>query len=343
MNAPADTPPDFGARAMESIARGALPHWRLEDADLTLLKHRENAVFRVTTQDRSYALRVHRPGYHSDAALESEHHWIGALADAGMAVPEVVPTAGGELFVTADIPGLAVPVQVDLFEWIDGRQFGSVESGVAEGGQGASEIYHTLGQVAADLHNCSAAWTPPPGFVRHAWDEHGLAGEQPFWGRFWELASLTGEQRRLLLAARDKAYRELAALPKQPDTYGMIHADFSPENLLVDKQRVRLIDFDDAGFGWYLFELVTSLYFIRGEPYFDEAQQALIRGYRTRRPLDDAQLELLPLFFLARSFTYVGWVHTRPETDTARELTPMLVDASCELAEAWLDQGPSTG
>jgi Ser/Thr protein kinase RdoA (MazF antagonist) len=337
VNTSAGKSPDLSARVMESIARAALPHWRLDNAELTLLKHRENAVFRVTTQNERYALRVHRPGYHSDAALESELHWIGALADAGMAVPRVVPAVGGKLFVTADVAGLPAPVQVDLFEWIDGRQFGSVESGVAAEGQGVSDIYHTLGQVAADLHNCSAAWTPPPGFVRHAWDENGLAGEQPFWGRFWELPALTDPQRRLLLAARDEVYRELAVLPKQPDTYGMIHADFSPENLLLDGQRVRLIDFDDAGFGWYLFELVTSLYFIRGEPYFDEAQQALVRGYRTRRPLDDSQLERLPLFFLARSFTYVGWVHTRPETATARELTPMLVEASCELAEAWLD------
>lgn len=338
MSASTGMPTVLEAREMEAIARDALRHWNLDDACLALLKHRENAVFRVTTPDRSYALRVHRPGYHSDAALESELDWIEALAAAGMAVPRVVPCAGGQRFVTAERPGLPVPVQIDLFEWIDGRQFGSVESGVAAEGHAVSEIYHTLGQVAADLHNCSAAWTPPPGFVRHAWDEDGLAGEQPFWGRFWELPALTGQQRRLLIAARDSVYRELALLPKQPDSYGMIHADFCPENLLLEGQRVRLIDFDDAGFGWYLFELVTSLYFIMGEPYFDEAQQALIRGYRTRRPLDEAQLELLPLFFLARSFTYVGWVHTRPDTDTARELTPMLVEASCDLAKAWLDE-----
>ncbi len=105
---------------------------------------------------------------------------------------------------------------------------------------------------------------------------------------------------------------------------------------MVDGERLRLIDFDDAGFGWHLFELVTSLYFIRGEAYFERAQDALIEGYRAHRQLPDQQLEPMPLFYLARGFTYLGWVHTRQETETAKELTPMLVEMACELAEDYL-------
>ena len=45
---------------------------------------------------------------------------------------------------------------------------------------------------------------------------------------------------------------------------------------------------------------------------------------------------LVPLFFLARGLTYVAWVHTRHETETAKELTPMLLTAACELAEEYL-------
>ena len=76
--------------------------------------------------------------------------------------------------------------------------------------------------------------------------------------------------------------------------------------------------------------------FIIGEPYFDRAKAALIEGYRKHRQLTDEDLKLLPLFFLARSTTYVGWVHTRSETDTAKELTPMILELACELAEDYL-------
>ena len=116
----------------------------------------------------------------------------------------------------------------------------------------------------------------------------------------------------------------------------MIHADFAPENILVEGAKIHLIDFDDAGFGWHLFELATSLYFIRSEPYFHQAREALVTGYRVHRQLSDEQLELLPLHLLARAFTYVSWVHTRHETETARELTPMILATACELTEDYL-------
>ena len=116
---------------------------------------------------------------------------------------------------------------------------------------------------------------------------------------------------------RQRLRRELSALERAPANYGLIHADFVAENILVNGDQVRLIDFDDAGFGWHLFELATSTYFLMGESYFKAAQEALIRGYRSQRPLSDAQLARLPLFSLARATTYLGWVHTRPETETA--------------------------
>ena len=62
----------------------------------------------------------------------------------------------------------------------------------------------------------------------------------------------------------------------------------------------------------------------------------MIEGYRACRSLPDEQLAYLPMFFVARGFTYVGWVHTRNETETARELTPMLVEMICGLSEDYL-------
>jgi hypothetical protein len=44
----------------------------------------------------------------------------------------------------------------------------------------------------------------------------------------------------------------------------------------------------------------------------------------------------MPLFYLLRSFTYLGWVHTRYETSAAVELAPMFADVTCGLAEEYL-------
>ena len=314
----------------------ALAHWGWRGAALRLIKHRENAVFEASRRGQRRALRLHRQGYHSDAALKSELQWIQALAEGGLRVPEVVPDNRGNLFISRQFDGIEGRVQVDAFRWMDGEPLGSVEAGVAGKGDCVAQTWFTIGALAARVHNHAAAWTPPDGFVRHAWDEHGIAGRRPLWGRFWELPALSSEERALMGRARDLLRRELPRLDKTPANYSMIHADFAPENLMVDGDTVSLIDFDDAGFGWHLFELVTSVHFIMGETYFGAAQEALIDGYRSHRALSDEQLELWPMFVLARATTYLGWVHTRPHTETARELTPMLIESACEIAEARL-------
>ena len=141
---------------------------------------------------------------------------------------------------------------------------------------------------------------------------------------------------KLLTRVRAAIAADLQDYGTKSDRYGLIHADLVPENLLIDGNRVQVIDFDDAGFGWHLFELATSLYFIAGDEIYPTAREALISGYRTERELPDEALERLPLFLAARGTTYLGWVHTRRGTDTARELTPFLVERACAVAEEYL-------
>ena len=321
---------------LTAMAADALADWGWQDAGLRLIKHRENAVFKAALNGQRRALRLHRQGYHSDAELRSELQWMQALTEAGIEAPRPIPAHSGALFVRREFAGQPGPVQADLFEWIDGTPLGAVETGLRGSERDIGQTYFAIGALAGRLHNQASAWKPPSGFVRHAWDAPGLAGEQPFWGRFWELPALSGEQRKLMQRTRAQLLEELSALGKSPRNYSLIHADFVAENLLLEGDQVRLIDFDDAGFGWHLFELATSTHFLMGQDCFDAAQKALIRGYRSERALPDEQLARLPLFTLARATTYLGWVHTRPETETAREMTPMLISSACELAEAYL-------
>jgi Ser/Thr protein kinase RdoA (MazF antagonist) len=329
---------------MRALAILALREWDLEVLNLAPLKVRENAVFRIDMAGGGRAvLRVHRSGYHSDEELDSEFVWMRALEVAGIPVPRVIRSRNGRNFEVIAARAGNDARQIDVFEWIDGRQLGSVESGVSGESAAVAEQYHMIGAIAARMHNHTTGWRQPVGFRRHAWDAAGLVGEQPFWGRFWDLAALSPGQKGLLLRTRAKIAGELAAYGTKPDRYGLIHADLVPENLLVDGRRVQVIDFDDAGFGWHLFELATSLYFITGDRIYETAREALIRGYRSERTMSDEALARLPLFLAARATTYLGWVHTRQGSETAQELTPFLVERACAVAEDYLENNLSRG
>jgi Ser/Thr protein kinase RdoA (MazF antagonist) len=225
-----------------------------------------------------------------------------------------------------------------MLAWVAGKPVGSSENGLVLASEAAATLFFAAGALAARLHNHSNVMVLPDTFTRHAWDAAGLIGDDPFWGRFWELDHLTPSERELLQRARGKAGVDLAAFGKGGHNYGLIHADFVPENLLNDGGRLNLIDFDDSGFGWHMFELATALYFNLDEPCYPDLVKALFAGYRSQRSLPAGHTAMLPLFLFLRGTTYLGWVQTRAETETAQELTPMLVARACQLALDYLGE-----
>ncbi|MFV3126994.1 phosphotransferase enzyme family protein [Niveispirillum sp. KHB5.9] len=311
------------ARHLTGLARAALARWDGRFSDPVLFKYRENAVFTTHREDGArFALRVHRAGYHGDSSLRSELYWMRALGEAGIPVPPVLPAADGSLFVHAGADGVPEVRQVDMLGWLSG------------GSGPRDDHYFRIGQLAARLHSQGSQIPLPADFDRHSWDAGGLLGENPVWGRFWELPALSADQRDLLLRARERALADLADYGKAEDRYGMIHADLIRDNLIPDGDRLQAIDFDDCGFGWYLFELATV---INAMP--DGADPVLrgqlFAGYRSIRPLPD--LDQLPLFRFLRATTYLGWLQTRSETQTAREKAAMLIDGCCRLANEYLN------
>lgn len=320
------------------LAQAAGAHWDGGFADVELIKYRENAVFSARRPNgERVAVRVHRHGYHSDASLHSELAWMRALTESdAVTVPPVLPASDGRLVVEVVDPAVPEPRQVSVLGWLAGSPAGTSEGGVDLDDVTTTRLYQDAGILAARLHEHAASWDLPDGFTRHAWDADGLIGDSPLWGRFWEYEALSSEQLDLLLTARSAALTDLAALDRGPADYGLIHADLVPENLLNEDGRLKVIDFDDAGHGWFLFELATALYFNLGTPRYDAIRDGLLDGYRSVRPLTPENEALLPLFLFLRSTTYLGWVQSRPETETARNLGPMLLEGACTAATAYL-------
>ncbi|MBD3763474.1 MAG: phosphotransferase [Rhodobacterales bacterium] len=263
---------------------------------------RENAVYRVTCRGRPTALRLHRRGYQGAAAIRSELWWCGALAAAGLPVPAPLRAEDGEVVVT-----LASGRMASCVDWLPGAALGA--AGVPLAGPPAAQVqaHHALGALLARLHAATDALDLPAGFTRPAWDIAGLVGPAPLWGRFWEHPALTPDQAATLRAARDHLAAGLAALAPGWD-FGLIHADVLRENVLVDGDRLALIDFDDAGFGPRGHDLGTVLSQNLYEPAFPDIRAALLEGYAPRRRVSEDEADL---FTLMRCCASVGWAAPR--------------------------------
>jgi len=331
---------DAQVDSLQQLARVALARWRMETAPLALLKYRENAVFKVTdpASGERFALRVHRAGYRSDAELRSELQWTAALIAAGIEAPAAVPTATGELFVIVGHEAVPQPRQCDLLRWVEGTIIGNVEGDHVASADEVRTSHFQAGRLAARIHNHGEHWPRPPGFTRLSMDFDGLIGSRGYLGPYGACKLLSPGQVAMLDEARDAIRFALENFGKSPDRYGLTHGDFLPENLLRDGDTVRIIDFDDCGFGWHVMDIATSLMFLLGEPQYEDAFTGFVGGYRTARALPDEHLEMLPVFLLARAMTYVGWVGSRPEAAIAQERGPLIVGATLALAEELLRQ-----
>lgn len=283
----------------EGHIRKSLALWGMEDASFSLAAARENAVYRVEFDNMLFALRFHRAGYRNDNELESELSWMEALAKEKISVPNPITSLKGKFCHVVN------DTTVDVLSWLEGQPMG--RDGLLLPLENAENIYRKLGQSMARVHSVSDEWRRPKSFSRPSWDSGGLLGEEPLWGRFWENPSLSKQQSESFLLLRAKASNILKQTGDALD-YGLIHADLVPENVLVDGAQIQLIDFDDGGFGYRLFDIATTLNRAKRTDAYDQYKDAFLNGYQSVRTID---LALLPLFQVLRSLTYVGWIISR--------------------------------
>ena len=302
---------------------------------VSLINHSENLTYRIDEPSgQKTALRVHRIGYQSRDNILAEISWMKALQqDAGIQTPQAMPATDGQLIQTLRMPAMEDRRCV-RFQWIDGQtpeetdQFDKL-----------IEPFVQLGEVTARLHQHARHWQRPDHFVRQCWDEEGTIGENPIWGRFVDGPGLSDGDRRLLNRCANTVRDELRRFRRGEDRFGLIHADMRLANLMFHQGNIRVIDFDDCGFGFFLYDLSTALSFIEDAPEVPDLVNAWVRGYRGVLPLSAAEEKAIPTFIMLRRLTLLGWSASRGQTGgLAQELGEPFSKVTCALASQYLDR-----
>lgn len=297
------------------IAAMAAAEWRADAGTLRLISIRENAVFRAEAADgRAIALRLHRPGYQSRAGIETELRWTLGLAEQGLAVPHPVPARDGGL------TRVAGPVTVSAVGWLDGAPIGRAGQPLAGDRAAQVRLYRQIGGLLAAMHRATDRLALPDDLPRPRWDSEGLLGEAPVWGRFWENPGFTADDLPLVDGLRRLARARLADIGPVAPAFGLIHADVMRENILAAPDgTLRLIDFDDSGYGYRMYDLGTTLVQSLEEPNLPQMAEALLEGYQTAGGDAGKGLSDLILFTLLRCLASTGWIATRAAPDDPRQ------------------------
>lgn len=302
-----------GAAEAEALARGVLAGWGGALAPPRLVQISENIVFEARlARGERVALRLHRPGYQDEAAILAELEFMRALAAAGMTVPEPVAMDDGGLI------GRGEGRLASCVRWIDGVPVGPAVGASAADPMARRRLFAAIGELLGRLHDAADGWAGAAALARWHWDGEGLLGEAPHWGRVWDNPLLPAGGRDLLLQARAMAVARLGRIAPRAPEYGPIHADVLGDNLLATACGLVLIDFDDCGHGYRLYDLATALVKHLEEPDLPALVAALIRGYAAVRPLPEVTGPDLGFFVMLRAFASAGWIDTRAGCDDPR-------------------------
>ena len=310
------------------LAYGAHP-----DATIELLNVSENATFLVSDPEAGPSvLRVHRLGYHTEPEIASELAWMEALrAEAGVRTPRVLPARDGRRIVTVAERTGEAERQCVRFEFLAGT-----EPAGETGGALAARHFAELGEITARMHRHASGWSRPAWFTRFHWDYAAAFGETARWGR-WQDGIGVGPAERAILTRLDRVLRaRLAAFGAGPARYGLVHADTRLANLLVHEGSISVIDFDDSGFSWYLYDLGTAVSFFEHSPEVPGLIDSWLTGYRRvgRLPAED-EAEIWT-FIMFRRLLLLAWIGTHQRADIAAELGAGYAQGSCDLAESYL-------
>lgn len=285
---------------MIDVAQNCAKAWRGQVN--RLISHRENAVFEMQLPNGDLAaLRLHRVGYNSIAAIKEEMQWTLKLTDAGFPCPSPIPTIDGNLILQH---GQMVATCVS---WVPYPAIGDTDWTKSQ----RKSLFWGLGELLGQLHRLTDQHSiRAPN--RHSWDQDGLLSSNATWGQFWTVGGLSPSDTQVLKDARATAGDWLTAHPEF--SQGLIHADALKENVMGSPENLWLIDFDDAGNGYHLYDLGVAVAQQWDAPDLPDITAALIEGYQTSGPKDPTiTFDNVLRFMALRSFASCGWSETRTE------------------------------
>ncbi|NEU75449.1 phosphotransferase [Hassallia byssoidea VB512170] len=307
------------------LAQTALTQYNITDARLFFLGHSENVTFRIETSNSysgkpaKFLFRIHHPiAQQSDSiwqqhnVIDSELLWLSALhRDTNLIVPKPMQNKNGT-FVTSVAIDRKLPLNCTLMQWVEGCQIST---------QPTPTQAWQIGELMARLHQHTSVWELPLGFVRPKYDWEEL---QTSLMRL-HLVTISDADFAVLETAVKQISLVMTALGKTRSSWGVIHADLNENNYIFHEDEARAIDFSRCGFGYYLYDIASTLLHL-----LCENRKAFLNGYQSVRLLPDDYQNILEAFFLAAMIHNFAFHASNPnEHDYLLENIPYLTETLC--------------
>jgi Ser/Thr protein kinase RdoA (MazF antagonist) len=284
-----------------------------------------NLVYECRRQDDPLILRVSYRPDRSHSLIRAELDYVRYLAGNGVKVAVPIPSVNGK-----DLESLVVDdASLHLVCFTKGKGMRVPDNGYRYREDAPIEEYfQNWGRMLGKMHALSKAYTPK-----------SAADVRPDW---FSLHAADLDLDQLVPHGLDKVYDkithlldEIADLPRESDSFGLIHGDFNDGNFTVDYQNgdMTVFDFDDSCYFWFIYELASAWEGGTGRTMFadlkarwnfmDHYMGQVLEGYSSENVLSDAWLYKLPLFIQliqVEEFLYFAKYYGKGDPEIQSEL-----------------------
>jgi Ser/Thr protein kinase RdoA (MazF antagonist) len=243
-------------------------------------------------------LRITYSPERSRELIQAELDFVNSLGERGVSVSRPVPSRSGDLIETVDAAGIAFHV----VSFVKGRGMRVPDNGYRYRDDAPIEEYfRNWGRVLGRMHALAKDYQPRSETVR-----------RPEWFELHrsQLARTARLPDRLhrVQAQIERLLDELKALPRDRDSFGLIHGDFNDGNFTVDyaNGEITVFDFDDSCYFWFVSELAgawvsgTGWTMFAGlserKAFMQHYMDQVLEGYSRENTLPAEWLARLPLF-----------------------------------------------
>lgn len=286
----------FSGRSLgPEVARQALDLWPVAGAELTHIGTSGNASYRVdgAAGTGPWILRLTDPAHRTHEQCQAEMAFLSHLARSVVRVSVPLPSRAGHLVEAVG------ELSASLLSWAPGEVVGPGTPAWNEA------FFREWGRSLGEIHAAAQTYDGPP---RWEWHEENLIAEAD---RFLPADDLFARQELERLLGR------LAKLPRTPESYGMTHADFGPQNFHYDPAvGITSFDFGNCCRHWFLSDLAISFTTLRREPEGDRLRRWIVEGYCERMEIHPAVWgELDTLVQLRVLYVYLSRLEAFGATD----------------------------
>jgi Ser/Thr protein kinase RdoA (MazF antagonist) len=294
-------------RYNESILSETMARYGIDRDALHLLDGFESFIYEYTQGEAAFILRIGHSLRRSADLVRGEVDWINHLAKGGAGVARAVESQHGRL--------------VEAIDDGQGGHFLATAFVKASGGPPGPGFWtepfiERYGRLLGRMHALAKSYRPAdPAWSRQQWDDPIML----------EVERWLPESDGAILARYRELLATLEALPKGPDSHGLIHQDAHAGNFFVDEAgAITLFDFDDCCYSWFANDIAIVLFYAVTNRA-DAAEFAVrflppfLRGYLEENHLDLQWLPRIPHFLKLREIDLYAVIHRSFDVDNLED------------------------